>query len=70
MPAQDRLTIHIRITPSLLKRIKRADVENERSLNAEIASRLEKSFSIDNSDRDAALKLLADVVAIISGKAG
>jgi hypothetical protein len=68
MPAQDRLTIHIRLTPSLLKRIKLAAVENERSLNAEVTSRLERSFSIDDSGRDAALKLLADVAAIISGK--
>jgi hypothetical protein len=65
MPATDRLIIHIRITPELLKRIKRAAVENERSLNAEVTSRLERSFSLDNSDRDDALKLLADVVALI-----
>jgi hypothetical protein len=68
MPASDRLTIHIRITPELLKRIKLAAVQNDRSLNAEVTTRLERSFSIDDSDRDAALKLLADLTAIIGGK--
>ena len=65
MSATDRLIIHIRITPELLKRIKRAAIENDRSLNSEVTSRLERSFTLDNSDRDAALKLLADVAALI-----
>lgn len=65
MPASDRLTIHIRITPALLKRIKMAAVENARSMNAEVAARLERSFPLEDSDRDAVLKLLAEASAII-----
>lgn len=65
MPAQDRLTIHVRLDPALLKRIKRAAVENDRSLNAEVTSRLERSFTIDNSERDEVLRLLADAAAIV-----
>lgn len=69
MAPQDRLTIHIRLAPPLLKRIKAAAVENDRSLNAEVASRLERSFSLDDTDRQTALKMLADLAAIIGGKA-
>ncbi|TPN43233.1 Arc family DNA-binding protein [Mesorhizobium sp. B1-1-7] len=70
MAAEDRLTIHVRITPSLLKRIKLAAVSNERSLNAEVTARLERSFPLEADDRDAVLKLLADAAAIIDkGKA-
>lgn len=65
MAAQDRLTIHIRVTPALLKRMKLAAVGNDRSLNAEVTSRLERSFSLDDADRDAVLKLLAEAVTII-----
>jgi hypothetical protein len=65
MPAPDRLTIHIRITPELLKRIKLAAVANDRSLNAEVTTRLERSFSLDNADRDAVLALLSEAAKII-----
>jgi len=71
MPAQDRLIIHIRITPELLKRLKVAAAKGERSLNAEVVTRLERSFSLDSSDRDEAIRLLAEVSAIIDrGKSG
>jgi hypothetical protein len=70
MPAQDRLTIHVRITPELLKRIKMAAVHNERSLNAEVTSRLERSFPLSDGDRDTVVKLLAEAIAVIDkGKA-
>jgi hypothetical protein len=65
MPAKDRLTIHIRITPELLKRIKLAAVTNERSMNSEVEARLARSFSLDDADREEALRLLADVASII-----
>jgi hypothetical protein len=65
MPATDRLTIHIRIDPTLLKRIKRAAVENDRSLNAEVTSRLERSFTLDDSERDEVLRLLTGAISII-----
>lgn len=66
MPSQDRLTIHIRITPELLKRLKLAAVESGRSLNAEVISRIERSFPLDDADRDEALRLLAEAAAIIN----
>lgn len=65
MPPQDRLTIHIRVTPALLKRIKIAAAQGERSMNAEIASRLERSFGPEDEHRRAAVKLLTDAVAIL-----
>jgi len=66
MPAtQDRLTIHIRITPALLKRLKMAAAGNSRSLNAEVTTRLDRSFSLDDNDRDEALRLIAEAVAVI-----
>lgn len=66
MPAQDRLTIHIRITPELLKRLKLAAVASGRSMNAEVISRIERSFPLDDADRDEALRLLAEAAAIIN----
>jgi hypothetical protein len=65
MPAPDRLTIHVRLDPALLKRIRRAAVENDRSLNAEVTSRLERSFGLDDSERDEVLRLLAGAAAIV-----
>lgn len=65
MAAKDRFTIHIRITPDLLKRIKIAAASNMRSMNAEVEARLERSFPLDDIDRDEALRLLADVASII-----
>jgi hypothetical protein len=65
MAAKDRITIHVRITPELLKRIKLAAVSNERSMNSEVEGRLARSFSLDDADRDEALRLLADVASII-----
>ncbi|TPK14138.1 Arc family DNA-binding protein [Mesorhizobium sp. B2-5-11] len=61
----DRLTIHVRVPPLLLKQLKLAAVENDRSMNAEISARLERSFSIDDADRAEALKLLNEVISIL-----
>lgn len=65
MPAPERLTIHIRLSPSLLKQIKITAAENERSMNAEIAARLERSFGPEDEDRRAAVKLLVDALSIL-----
>ncbi|BCH20213.1 Arc family DNA-binding protein [Mesorhizobium sp. L-2-11] len=65
MPPQDRTTIHIRIPSSLLKRLKLAAAEGERSMNAEVAARLERSFSADDEDRVQAVKLLTDALSIL-----
>jgi hypothetical protein len=42
-----------------------AAVENDRSLNAEVTSRLERSFPLDDSERDEVLRLLAGAISII-----
>ena len=68
MPAKDRTIIHIRITPALRQRLKLAAVNNEQSMNEEVTSRLERSFELNDTGRDEALKLLAQVAAIIDGK--
>ncbi|RWL21949.1 MAG: Arc family DNA-binding protein [Mesorhizobium sp.] len=70
MPPQDRTTIHIRITPSLLKRLKIAAAEGERSMNAEVAARLERSFTDDDDNRVIAVRLLTEAASILDkGKA-
>lgn len=70
MPPQDRLTIHIRVSPSLLKRIKVAAAEGERSMNAEIAARLERSFGPEDEDRRAVAKLLTEALSIVDKGSG
>ncbi len=65
MPPTERLTIHIRVSPSLLKRIKIAAAENGRSMNAEIVARLERSFGPDDKNRTEALKLLKEVLSLL-----
>lgn len=70
MSPPDRLTIHIRVTPSLLKRLKIAAAEDSRSMNAEITARLERSFASGDEDRAQAARLLAEALAILErGKA-
>jgi hypothetical protein len=65
MPPSDRLIIHVRVTPSLLKRIKVAAAESERSMNAEIAARLERSFSAEDATRTEAMRLIAEGLALL-----
>jgi hypothetical protein len=65
MPPQDRLTIHIRISPALLKQLKIAAAEGARSMNAEISARLERSFGPEDKNRRTAVKLLGDVLALL-----
>ncbi|MFC6487327.1 Arc family DNA-binding protein [Nitratireductor sp. GCM10026969] len=66
MPSSEPPSFHLRLSADLMKRIKLAAVENDRSINAEIAARLERSFDLTDGDREIALKLLADTVAILS----
>lgn len=65
MSQSDPPSFHLRLTPPLQKQVKLAAVENDRSMNAEILARLERSFSNGDADRDAALKLLADAMDIL-----
>ncbi|NGO50472.1 Arc family DNA-binding protein [Allomesorhizobium camelthorni] len=65
MPQPDKPSFHLRLTPALRKRIRVAAAENERSINAEIAARLERSFSPDDEDRSKAVRLLTDALSIL-----
>ncbi|TPM37027.1 Arc family DNA-binding protein [Mesorhizobium sp. B2-3-2] len=70
MPPQDRLTIHIRLSPSLIKQLKITAAENGQSMNAEIAARLERSFGPGDDDRRAAAKLLTEAISILDRGSG
>lgn len=61
----DKPSFHLRLTPALRKRIRVAAAENERSINAEIAARLERSFTAGDEDRMKAAKLLAEAASIL-----
>ncbi|RUV69665.1 MAG: Arc family DNA-binding protein [Mesorhizobium sp.] len=65
MPQSDNPSFHLRLTPALRKRIRLAAVENERSINAEISARLERSFSLDEEDRAKAVKLLTEAILVL-----
>ncbi|WEX10327.1 Arc family DNA-binding protein [Chelativorans sp. AA-79] len=49
-----------------MERIKIAAVENRRSINAEIAARLERTFDLPESDREEALRLLREVSRVLT----
>ncbi|KQU77735.1 hypothetical protein ASD12_18215 [Mesorhizobium sp. Root102] len=65
MPPPDRLTIHIRLSPSMVRHLKIAAADSGRSMNAEIAARLDRSFSPGDDDRRRAAGLLAEALAIL-----
>lgn len=65
MPTPDNPSFHLRLSPELRKRIRVAAAENERSITQEISTRLERSFSMDESDRTAAVKLLTEAIAVL-----
>lgn len=70
MPEQDNPSFHLRLTPALRKRIKVAAAQNDRSINAEIGARLERSFAEDDNDRTRVIKMLSEAVAILDKGAG
>jgi hypothetical protein len=70
MSQSDPPSFHLRLTPPLQKRIKLAAVENERSMNAEILARLERSFAENDVDRAKAVKLLADAISLLDKGSG
>ena len=65
MPPPDRLTIHIRLAPALQRQLKMVAAENGRSMNAEIAARLERSFGPEDESRRAAAKLMAEALSVL-----
>lgn len=65
MSQSDPASFHVRLSPALMKRIKLAAVENERSINAEIFSRLENSFDLADSNRQEIRDLLTDALTIL-----
>lgn len=67
MPQSEPPSFHVRLSASLLKRLKVAAAQNDRSMNAEIATRLEQSFELAGADRSKAAALLAQALAILEG---
>lgn len=65
MPLPDPPSFHVRLTAALQKRLKISAAENERSMNAEIVARLERSFDLTDAERDKAKALLTEALAII-----
>ena len=58
-------SFHVRLPASLLKRLKIAAAENGRSMNAEIAARLEVSFDLNNAERERVRTLLAKAITVL-----
>lgn len=65
MSQSDPPSFHIRLSPALMKRIKLAAVENNRSINAEMAVRLENSFALAESSRQEIRDLLSEAIAVL-----
>jgi len=67
MPQSEPPSFHVRLSASLLKRLKISAAENGRSMNAEIAARLEQSYELAAADRAKAAALLAQLQALLDG---
>ncbi|MER8945731.1 Arc family DNA-binding protein [Mesorhizobium sp. M0959] len=65
MAADRSYDFHLRLRAQLQKQIRIAAAANDRSLNAEIAARLEQSFADDGEDRQRVAQLLTAALAII-----
>ncbi|TPN44423.1 Arc family DNA-binding protein [Mesorhizobium sp. B1-1-4] len=65
MPQSEPPSFHVRLTHALMKRIKLAAVENQRSINAEIAARLENSFDLDDGERQQLRAILTDARKVL-----
>jgi len=65
MPNTEPPSFHARLPASLLKRLKISAVENGRSLNAELVTRLEASFELGAAERGKAAALLSEALKII-----
>jgi plasmid stability protein len=66
MPQPDASSFHVRLQPDLMKRLKVAAAENERSINAEISARLAGSFDLSDDDRQKAVNLLTQAVDLLT----
>lgn len=58
-------SFHIRLPVALQKRLKIAAAENNRSINAELLARIERSFELEATDRGRAVALLAEAMALL-----
>lgn len=65
MPQSEPPSFHIRLSPALMKRIKLAAVENDRSINAELTARIEGSFEVSDSERRQLRAALTQALAIL-----
>ncbi|MBB3411257.1 hypothetical protein FHT87_005210 [Rhizobium sp. BK316] len=84
MPQHEDPRHNLRLPPELKKKLAHSAVDNGRSMNAEILSRLEKSFdpspindvsaalrgvlALDDADRAEAAALLSKIAAILAKK--
>lgn len=58
-------SFHLRLPAALLKQIKIAAADGERSLNAEIVARLERTFGDDAESRKRVARLLKEALTIV-----
>ncbi|MBI1620328.1 Arc family DNA-binding protein [Aquamicrobium zhengzhouense] len=65
MSQPDPSSFHLRMPPALQKQIKRAALDNDRSINAEIVARLERTFGDDDQARAEAARLLSQALTIL-----
>ncbi|MHA6684463.1 Arc family DNA-binding protein [Mesorhizobium sp. A556] len=65
MSQSDPTSFHLRLSPALMKRIKLAAVENDRSINAEMFLRLESSFDLADTKRQELRSLLNDAITVL-----
>lgn len=63
--AKNDPTFLTRLPPDILKRIKISAAENDRSMNMEIVARLRRSFAESDADRQRAVRLLAEALAVL-----
>ncbi|MER8380677.1 Arc family DNA-binding protein [Mesorhizobium sp. M1399] len=63
-------SFHVRLPAAMQKRLKMAAAENDRSINAEILARLERSLELDAADLGQALALLKQATVLLEKGSG
>jgi plasmid stability protein len=64
MPSQ-LPSFHVRLPAALKKRLEAVAAANNRSINAELQARLERSFDLDAADRGKALQLISEAATLL-----
>jgi hypothetical protein len=66
--ARDDPSFHLRLPVDLQRQVKVAAAENDRSMNAEIVARLERTFAgTAEADRKRVMQLLTEAIAVVKG---